>query len=566
MRAGKAGPLPTSLCDMGKHRSGAPAVAAPAVTSINDVLEGHVALEVECVDRLYLNAYVPNLQVGGQVVRFFAGHRGDPIPSPALMERNGNRFRREVKEYAERHGIPILALNKPDRTRWDDRKLDHVRPYLEAAERAGRFGVVAIVSAQELQWVFSARDVATQPGAVCYAFDKSERRVGTYYFYVRDPEFGPGFIKICTYFPYPAKVWCNGHEWAKVQARKEGVEFGALANGFASCDDPERLQAICDRFGPADVQGFFDRWIERIPTPLTPADRAGGYWWELSMRQVEVSRTLVFDDPRRARRFFEALVADNVGIGRPEAVSVVFGRRVQANTPGIFRTRLFGRGTEVSMDFRYKHSRVKQYLKEGRALRIETVINKPSDIGVRARLEHLPELVGKARGVNRRLLMIERAGQGCAIGSALFERIHQPYVREGQRTGALRFGDQRAMALAGALCLMVHAVTGFTNASLRGLVAGLLGRDYGASQMTYDLRRLRLHGLIERIPHTKTYTLTPEGIRVAVFYTKLDRRLLHPLLAADRPPAPLDVRRALITLDRAVNDYVAAARMGSAAA
>jgi hypothetical protein len=161
--------------------------------------------------------------------------------------------------------------------------------------------------------------------------------------------------------------------------------------------------------------------------------------------------------------------------------------------------------------------------------------------------------------------MIERAGQGCAIGSALFERIHQPYVREGQRTGALRFGDPRAMALAGALCLMVHAVTGFTNKGLRGRVAGLLSADYSANQMSYDLRRLRLHGLIERIPGTNTYTTTPEGIRVAVFFTKLQRRLLEPLLAADRPPAPPEVRSALATIDRAVKEYVANARLGKAA-
>ena len=247
------------------------------------------------------------------------------------------------------------------------------------------------------------------------------------------------------------------------------------------------------------------------------------------MRQVEVSRTLVFDDPRRARGFFEALVTDNIAIGRPEAVAVVFARQVRRTTKEPFSTRVFTPGTEVKIDFRYKHSRVKQYLKEGRALRIETVINKPSDIGVLARLEHLPELVAKARAVNARLLTVERAGQGCAIGSALFERIHQPYIPEGQRTGALRFGDPRAMALAGALCCVVHAVAGFTNKSLRGLVAGLLGRDYTTNQMTYDLRRLRLHGLIERIPHTNTYTLTPDGIRVAVFYTKVhDRRPATP--------------------------------------
>jgi hypothetical protein len=543
---------------------GGEAAVAPSVVNINDVLEGHVALEVECVDRLYLNAYVPNLQVGGQVVRFLTRHRGHPIPSPALLGQIGNRFRREVQAFATARGIPVLHLKKPDRTRWDDRKLDHVRPHLERAAREGRFGVVAIVAAQEFQWVFGGRNRAQTPGAVCYAFEKTERRVATYYFYVLDRQFGPGFIKICTYFPYPAKVWLNGHEWAKRQAERADVPFAALQNGFASCPEPARLQAICDRLGPADVRAFFARWMAQIPTPLTATDRAAGYWWELSMRQVEVSRTLVFDDPRRARGFMEALVADNIGIGRPEEVAAVFARQVRTTTREPFRTRVFGPGTEVKLEFRYKHSRVKQYLKDGRALRIETVINKPSDLGVLARLEHLPELVAKARQVNRRLLMIERAGQGCAIGSALFERIHQPYVREGQRTGALRFGDPRAMALAGALCLMVHAVSGFTNKSLRGLVAALLGTDYSVSQMSYDLRRLRLHGLVARIPRSNRYVTTPEGIRVAVFYTKVHARILRPLMAVE-PTAMPELRRALSTIDLAVAERVTAARLGVAA-
>jgi hypothetical protein len=536
------------------------------VTNINDVLDGHVGLEIDCIDRLYLNAYVPILQVGGQVERF-CKHLGQPIASPAVIEKIGNRFRAEVKRFAEREGIPVLHLKKPDRTRWDDRKLDHVRPHLEKAEREGRFGVVAIVAAQEFQWVFSATKKTGSTNGVWFDWYKAERRVGIYYFYILDREFGPGFIKICTYFPYPAKVWLNGHEWAKRQARRARITFTELANGFATCARPEKLQAVCDRFGPDDVQGFFDRWISKIPTPLTSADRRAGYFWELSMRQVEVSRTLVFDDPRRARGFFESLVSDNIGVGRPHEVHAVFGRdRRGRSTTQPFATRVFCPGTEVKMDFRYKHSRVKQYLKEGRALRIETVINKPSDIGVLARLEHLPEVVAKARQVNHRLLMLERAGQGCAIGSALFERIHQPYNVEGQRTGALRFGDPRAMALAGSLCCIVHTVTGFTNKSLRGLVAGLLGEDYSVSKMTYDLRRLRLHGLIERVPRTNTYVLTPEGVRVGVFYTKVHDRVLRPLLAtADVPPTPVEVRRALATIDHAVQDTVTRARLGTAA-
>jgi hypothetical protein len=539
------------------------------VVNINDVLDGHVGLDLACIDRLFLNAYVPNLQVSGQVVTFLTAHLGFPIPSPTLLEKIGNRFRRDVKAFAAEHDIPVLQLKKPDRTRWDDRKLDHVRPYLEAAEAEGRFGVIAIVSAQEFAWVFSAKNRSSTPGVVSFDFVKEDRRVGMYYFYLLDPEFGPGFIKVCTYFPYPARVWVNGHEWAKRQAVRVGITFSELANGFASCGDPTRLQAICDAFGPADVQGFFDRWTGIIPTPFTEADRAAGYFWELSMRQVEVSRTLVFDDRRRARGFFESLVQDNIDIGRPEQIAAVFDAQLRTRGPrrtkGPFRTRVFSPGTEVKVDFTYKHSRVKQYLKEGRALRIETVINKPKDIGVLARLEHLPELVERARAVNDRLLKIERAGQGCAIGSALFERIHQPYVREGQRTGALRFGDQRAMALAGALCHVVNAVTGITNKSLRGHVAGLLGCDYSSSQMSYDLRRLRLHGLIERVPGTNSYALTSEGIRVAVFYTKLHGRLLRPLLDADQLPAPIELRRALGTIEQVMSDYVTNARLGAVA-
>ena len=151
------------------------------VSNINDVLDGHVALEVECVDRLYLNVYVPILQVGGQVNRFLERHLGFPIGSPAVIERIGNRFRREVKAFAAAQGVPILQLKRPDRSRWDDRKLDHVHGFFDAAERAGRFGVVAIVAGQEFQWVFTAKKLIGPGGGVHFGWGKTQRRVGVYY-------------------------------------------------------------------------------------------------------------------------------------------------------------------------------------------------------------------------------------------------------------------------------------------------------------------------------------------------------------------------------------------------
>jgi hypothetical protein len=212
-------------------------------------------------------AMSPSCRWGGQVVTFLTEHLGNPIPSPALFKQIGDRFRDAVRSFAETKGIPVLHLNTPDRSRWDDRKVDHVHEYIDQATEPG---VVAIVVAQEVQKVFMGYTRRCKTGSPQFSFDKADRRVTVYYFYILDPAFGVGFIKICSYFPYPLKMWVNGHEWAKRQAAGEGLAFTELANGFASCEDSGRLQAMCDRLTPARLQAFFNYWITR-------ADRLAGY-------------------------------------------------------------------------------------------------------------------------------------------------------------------------------------------------------------------------------------------------------------------------------------------------
>jgi hypothetical protein len=531
-------------------------VMASRPVTVNDVLDGHVVLDVESFDRIYLNGYVPNLQVGGQVVNFLT-HRGFPIPSPALLERNGTRFRHAVGTYAKANGIPVVRFAK------GDRKLDVMRPHLDRLEEAGQTGVAAIGVAQEFQRVFTATTHPAQNGGVPhFGYVKADRRVTAYYFYLVDEVFGPAFVKVCAYFPYPIKIWLNGHEYAKRAAIRAGIGFTALANGFAACDDPAGLQAICDSLGPGAIRVFAERWWARLPMPLTPEDRAAGYWWEVSMRQVEVSRTIVFDAPRHTRAFFEALLVDNLDVGRPEEMQIVFGRKVRIAPVEGYRTRLLRSGDQVTLNAFFRHSRVKSYLKEGRAFRIETVVNDPGDLGIARRLEHLEEIYAAGRDVNRRMVDTFRVGQGCVLASPAFERVARPTLQDGRRAPALRFGDPRVMALAGALCASVHAVGGFTNRSLRARVATLLGTEYSQAQMSYDLRRLRLKGVIRRLEHSNTYVLTEHGLRVAVFYVKVHDRLLRPLLA-DTPPAPAPVRQAFRTLEHHVDDYVDRARMAA---
>src|SRR6476661_9486653 len=501
--------------------------------TVNDVLDGHVQLDLDCLDRVYLHGYLGQLQVGGQVVQFLR-HRGFPVPSPACLQQIGDGFRRSVASFADANHIPVVRLKSTDRN------IDVMRRYLDSAARQGRSQVAAIGVAQEPQRVFISRQRDTDPSKPPqFSFDKKDRRVTVYYFYLYDADFGPAFIKVCTYCPWPIKVWVNGHEWAKQQAAKAGIGFTELSNGFATATDPAALQAICDRLGPGAIQVFAQRWWSILPLPLTEHDRAAGYWWELSMRQIETSRTLVFDAPRRARMFFEALIADNLDIGRPELIELIFkrGQHRGAKAAGQFKTKIATYGTEVRINAFYRHSMIKQYLKDGRALRIETVINSPDDLGCRRRLAHLDELQSKARAINTTLLDTERVGQGCVLASPAFERIARPTLTEdGRRAPALRFGDPRVQALAGALCTTALAVTGITNKSLRALMTGLLGgATYSMNQASYDLARLRTNALITRIPGKNRYRLTGDGLRFAIFYTKVHDRLMRPLLAADQP-------------------------------
>ncbi len=224
-----------------------------AATTINDVLDGHVALDIECLDRIYLNGYVPTLQTGGAVVSFLTAHLGYEIPSPAIFEKIGTAFRRAVASFAETNHIPVVRFGK------NDRKIDVMRPYLARQTATGRAGVAAIGVAQEFAPVFTATK-KQRGNTVWFSFAVSQRRVTCYYFYLWDDDFGPAFVKVCAYFPYPMKVWLNGHEWAKRQATKAGTGFTELSNGFATCADPAALQAICDRLGPGTIQVFAERW------------------------------------------------------------------------------------------------------------------------------------------------------------------------------------------------------------------------------------------------------------------------------------------------------------------
>jgi hypothetical protein len=530
-----------------------------------DVLAEHVVFELDCIDRMYCNAYVRKLTYPGGVASFFTHHRGATFASTALADPISKRFVAAIHAYAVDHDVPVVRFVKGQRK--DDVAHEHL------ARLGDVEGVYMIGVAQEKIGTFRTEKRRNpQTGARYPWIVRASAVVNQYYVYGQDVDFGPFFVKFSSYFPYGAKLCFNGHHWAQRQAQAAGIAFGELDNGFVDCENPAALQRICDRLSAAKIDSFFRKWLARLPHPFTPADRRAGYRYELSILQAEFSRTQVLDRPQSGRVFFEHLIRDNLDLGRPDQVSLIFGRQVRTRgrrpTPTRFRTRVLTADVSPSIHVDYKHSKIKQYHKLGRAIRTETTINDTRDFAIGKRLRNLPALRQVGFCANRRLLATQRLGHDPIAAAQVFTSVTEPSTIGDTRVAGLRFGDPRAMALLSLLAVFRLSVRGFTNRDLRQHLAPLLGLTPGAmtaGQATYDLRRLRVHGLIQRIPHTNRYLPTNDGLRAALVFTQTHARLLTPALAASRDPLTdfPHLHRKLNQLQDALGDH--AQRQGLAA-
>jgi len=522
--------------------------------SVADVLRDHVVLELEAIDRMYLNVYVPHLQAVRSVVGYLRGHRGQRFASTTAVVPMSEAFVRTIEQFVAAEGIELVSFDKKER------KDDVTQKFLRRFRRSE--GVLYVGKAQEKARVMrTERRRSRFTGGTYPWIVESTAMVNHYYFYCVDEDFGPFFLKFCSYFPYNAKLCINGHEYLKRQLAKRKVSFQALDNGIKSCADPELMQRLGDGLTADRIDRLLRKWLKRLPHPFPPRDRAAGYRYALSILQAEFSLTQVLDQPVTGRIFFEEVIRENLDLGRPSQVSLVFDRRVSRRTPGRFRTRVITDGVMPSLHVDYKKTRIKQYHKEGQALRTETTINDTRDFDIGRRIENLKELRKIGFAANRRLLDVERICHDCFVGEAAFNELQGPVIVGGQRAAALRFADPRVQGLLHVLLLFVLVHGTFSHGHLREHLAPLLGQtpsQFPAGRITYDLRRLRLHGLIERIPKTYRYKITKKGLRMAIFYTRLYNRSLRTGLALISPaasPQMLPIAKSIHAAEVAVTQW-----------
>jgi hypothetical protein len=530
--------------------------------TVADVLNRHVVLETESIDRMYLNVFVGRLQILEGALHFIRHQRKAKVLSTNAVEPMTRTFVQAIEQFVKDQQIPLVTFEKGQRK--DDVAAEFRAKYPH------REGVVFVGKAQEKCTVYRTEKRHNPKKNTSYAWIvKSTALVNHYYFYCVDQDFGPFFLKFCSYFPYNAKLCLNGHEYAKRQLEREKIPYQALDNGIQSCVNPKRLQTICDSLSAGKIDALLRKWLRRLPHPFPARDRQAGYRYQISILQIELALTQVLDRPVSGRIFFEDVIRENLDIGRPKQVQLIFDRGVTKTTPGRFRTRVITDGVIPSLHIDYKGTRIKQYHKEGQALRTETTINNTKDFYIGKSLRNLPALRQMGFQANRRLLKTQTITHDSILAEETFQQLNRPRIVNDQRVSALRFADPMVQAIWNALLLFDRLPTGFSNRDLRTNLAALRGQSveqFTQGCMTYQLRRLRLHGLIERIPKTHRYQLTDFGFRVAIFCTRTYSRILRPGLGLVLPatsslPSPL--RRSFDKLEQEVNSWVDQAKLAA---
>ena len=503
------------------------------------LLRDHVTLTCRSVDRIFLQAYVPKLQSVGGVCQFLILAEGVRDSLVGGVRQDRRRLRRRGVTVGEDERDPGAPLRQGGEQGGDRSAADR------SSRESGRVALIGI--AQEKTPIWRSWKAKGQEH-VAHPHMEWARQMGFvnhFYFYLWDPDWGAAFWKTNAYAPWPVWIWLNGHTWAQRQCDRLGIGYTALDNGFRDCDDPAALQKICDRLGSGAVKSFFWRWQQRLPSPLTREDVRAGYVYELAFRQFEVSDTRVFDRPAAGRSFFEQLIRDHLDVGRPDSVSLIFDRRINRRTPGTWRTKVITKGVDPQISCYYRSSRIKQYFKEHRALRTETVVCDTRDFGIGRRVTagNWKALRAVGESANQRLCDAQAADARPAPDVATFTQVTRPSIIDGQHAPALRFGEPRVMAVMAAIVGFTHLLAGFDNPTLVRLVGTILDLPYTSRQATYDLRRLKRKGLIVRLPGHHRYQLTSLGRRVAVLFTKTYGRVLAPGLAALDPRLPAELVR-----------------------
>jgi hypothetical protein len=358
------------------------------------------------------------------------------------------------------------------------------------------------------------------------------------------------FVRLCPYFPFSARICLNQHHWLANRLREEGIAFRQCQNAFLQCAEPAQLQALADSLTPRDLVACGQKWLTAFTPFFTPTERReAGCQHRLFFSQVEYCDNLIFHRRAALDALGERLLDANRTIGKPETLSVIFGRRITRHHHGKLQTSIhdFHLPNPVIRSH-YAHGFLKQYVRDHLLLRTEPATNDVRDYGVGKTIEQLPELRQKTSAILDRYLDVQQDILESFVDRGQLRRLTEPtLLPSGKRLPGLKFNHPRQLALMHALVRFAHIAAGstFSTADLLPHIQEALQlppEAYSLSSLRYDLGKLRAKGLIEKLPQSRRYCLLPHGYSLCVVFLKLFERIYAPLTAGLMQPFPGDAR------------------------
>jgi hypothetical protein len=482
-----------------------------------------------CFDRIVILGHIPLLTRPENIVHFFRDvHQTGAITKEVLRQRTGE-YNRWVDAFARNHKIPIEWAEK------GVRKEDFVRPYLQRMERQNRFGVFFILKSMEVGPSFRSTAPRFPVEDPNYRIIGRQRcRYTHYYFYIRDEVMGPMSMCVGSFLPFQITYYLNGHHYIERELLRRKIDFRKDDNAFLAAADPAALQTAADKLSAEIIGKRLDYWTWLVGPKFSKTDRqAINLKRHYSIQQIEYCRNLIFRRNFPIHKLFER--SCDIGLLRmlPDKITQIFGFRIHKKLRGKLQSVLekVEHGHHV---FRAcgKNAVLRMYEKFTTFLRLETLSNNLKDFGLKKSLGNLEAVRQKLAAVTDRFAAFEAEALNVHVDFPLFQRLALPIMLGRTRVPGIKIHDTRMIRLMEVLLHSGTKIGGWRTAPIHQAILtafGLKAKDYTLTQLRYDLRKMKAHGLIERDGKRYAYRLTPKGNKAALLFVLFHKRVCGPL-------------------------------------
>ena len=505
---------------------------------MNAFFEHHknsIVFNYRCFDRLLLNGLIQPFQQPERVIGFFNTYREGKRVTRNELGGIAEQYQNWVTNRSQKWNAPVLEAPANRRDKFLDPYFDKAKPDQ----------IAAIVRAREPGRILVANGNKKDDR---WHLQITQRWVNHYNFYLNDVRWGRMFVRMCPYFPFTARVCLNQHHWLANRMREEEIDFQQCTNAFLKCGNQKRLQELADSLTTKDLLTCGQKWLAYFTPFFTEAERKDhGCQHRLFFSQVEYCDNLIFHKRAALDTMEERLLDANRTIGQPNKISTIFGRKVTKNYRGELKTVI------ADLDLpnpvirsHYGNGFVKQYVRDHVLLRTEAASNNVVDYGIKKAVENLPQLRDKMSAIADNYLNVQQDILETFVDRGQLHKLAEPTVlANGKRVPGLKLDHPRLLAVMHALVRFAHIAAGntFSTAEIHSYALDALGcpaDKYKLGSLRYDLSKLRAKKLVEKLPHSRRYRLTPEGYSIGLVFLKLFERIYAPLTAGLLCPFPGD--------------------------